>query len=635
MLFLIFAAMKRPLIIGLALLLAWAACHRAAEAPEPAVSELAVREAHRRVEGLSPVLSALDSLMWQQPDSALAVLWDYLDDDGRDTARYVSTNETFDNHYAHLLTAELLYKNDYAQTNRAELQQAVAYFDSLIRPTPPFKWAGGIKKDLTPNLVFLDARAHYIDGVGYYEHDSVVEACAEYLKALETMEGRFDEKALTGHRARFMAYTFNRLGELFSGQFMMESAIDCYGKSVVFSKIEPTSIYGIANAYYRMGTQFDALEKKDTAFVYYRLALNALPDTNNSYYRDILSSMAFLDYQLTNDQGKAIDKLHHVAMQAIDEAEKNTRYMVIGSIYFMEQEYDAALPYLDSAYRASKDVAVQIQMAESLRDVYRNIGNEGKAEEYANFLSQYAVSNYEQKTAQSQLSNLYQNYHQRKAKIQNELEKARLRQRFFLFSVLLVLLFVAVTVLLLRRRHKIRIRATEEMLKSEGMLHAAELNDLRDINNQLQNENQKLAKQQESMHAKAKEKEYEALLNEEICMDLLQRFGKTDILTTIKPEEYAALSITPKEKQALAKAVMRHCPGFDSIIKAKYPTIRIADIDVCRFYLIGLSEQQIAVLLQKDYSTIWKRTKRLKEMMNCVEPRMHLRRLLFELEAQE
>ena len=73
----------------------------------------------------SPELSAVDSLMWQRPDSALAVLMDYLDDDGRDAARHVFTNETFDNHYAHLLLAELLYKNDYAQTNRAELRQAV------------------------------------------------------------------------------------------------------------------------------------------------------------------------------------------------------------------------------------------------------------------------------------------------------------------------------------------------------------------------------------------------------------------------------------------------------------------------------------------------------------------------------
>ncbi len=44
----------------------------------------------------------------------------------------VSTNETYDNHYAQLLASELLFKNDYAQTNRTELLQAVEYFDSLL-----------------------------------------------------------------------------------------------------------------------------------------------------------------------------------------------------------------------------------------------------------------------------------------------------------------------------------------------------------------------------------------------------------------------------------------------------------------------------------------------------------------------
>ena len=110
-------------MFGLALM---AACTSTTKAPEP-------------VEGPSPELCAIDSLMWRQPDSALAVLMNYLNDDGRDAARHVSTDESFNNHYANLLLAELLYKNDCEQTNRAELLQAVSYFDSLVRQAPPLK----------------------------------------------------------------------------------------------------------------------------------------------------------------------------------------------------------------------------------------------------------------------------------------------------------------------------------------------------------------------------------------------------------------------------------------------------------------------------------------------------------------
>lgn len=94
----------------------------------------------------SPELSAIDSLMWRQPDSALACLIPYFDTcrdvacnvypenhngNSEDVARYVSTNVAFNRHYANLLLAELLYKNDYAQTNCPALLQAVRYFDSL------------------------------------------------------------------------------------------------------------------------------------------------------------------------------------------------------------------------------------------------------------------------------------------------------------------------------------------------------------------------------------------------------------------------------------------------------------------------------------------------------------------------
>ena len=75
-------------------------------------------------------LAAVDSLLWTQPDSALT--------------RLISCYDTVDDrHFSNLLLAELLYKNDYEQTNRTELLKAVAFYDFVSCP-------------------FLAARAHYI-----------------------------------------------------------------------------------------------------------------------------------------------------------------------------------------------------------------------------------------------------------------------------------------------------------------------------------------------------------------------------------------------------------------------------------------------------------------------------------------
>ena len=144
--------------------------------------------------------------MWQQPDSAFALLLQFAGSPEADSL------DTFNLNYFHVLLSELLYKNNCAQSNRNELLHAVASFDSLssapnAHPLAPGRHSGPDPESPSPydDLPFLAARAHYIHGVGYYESDSVVPACAEYLKALEVMEDHYKEKELKGHKARFMA----------------------------------------------------------------------------------------------------------------------------------------------------------------------------------------------------------------------------------------------------------------------------------------------------------------------------------------------------------------------------------------------------------------------------------------------
>ena len=156
---------------------------------------------HRPVEAVhepspDPTLVSIDSLMWESPDSAFALLLDFASPPRSDSLG------VFDGHYFQLLVSELLYKNDCEQTNRSALLRSVDYFDSLT---------GVHGGDASPADVFLDARAHYIKGVGCYERDSVVEACAEYLKAVEVMESRYDEADLTGQKAKFMALNYSHL----------------------------------------------------------------------------------------------------------------------------------------------------------------------------------------------------------------------------------------------------------------------------------------------------------------------------------------------------------------------------------------------------------------------------------------
>ena len=129
-------------------------------------------------------LVGIDSLMWVEADSALKVMMEFAASPKADSL------SEFEGHYCQVLIAELLYKNNYAQSNRTEVLKAVDYFDSI-------------------DNAFLAARAHYIKGVGYYERDSLIEACTEYLNTLRIMENHFAENELVGKKARFMALTYS------------------------------------------------------------------------------------------------------------------------------------------------------------------------------------------------------------------------------------------------------------------------------------------------------------------------------------------------------------------------------------------------------------------------------------------
>ena len=85
------------------------------EAPKPC----------RSVAGPTQELAAIDTLMWHQPDSALAVMMEFAASAAADSL------DEFNGHYCQVLISELLYKNYYRQSNRKDLLKAVGYFDSI------------------------------------------------------------------------------------------------------------------------------------------------------------------------------------------------------------------------------------------------------------------------------------------------------------------------------------------------------------------------------------------------------------------------------------------------------------------------------------------------------------------------
>ena len=405
-------------------------------------------------------LENIDSLMWWRADSALAVMMEFAGSEEADGL------DAFEGHYCQVLVAELLFKNDYGQSNREEVLKAVGYFDSIVnvadgrnadaRGASPQRGVSVRERD-----AFLAARAHYINGVGSYERDSLIEACGEYLNALRMMEGHFAEGELVDKKARFMALTYNRLMELFSAQFMQEPAIYCGKQGLIYTRIAPTSPYGVSNVLYRIGKQYDKLKVADSAAYYYDMALEYLPDRNNIVYRDIVSSRALFDYEWLYDTVRALDSLKRMVTQAANETERLIRFPAIGNIYIDIGQYDSAKVYLEPVLE--KNAKREIIAARCLRDIALIEGDTVKANQYALILAEEGATAAKNQAQVSKLNDLFQSYLQEKQEKALALERLEARRRnLWIGGMVALLAIVGLTVAIVTRRsHRKRLAAQE------------------------------------------------------------------------------------------------------------------------------------------------------------------------------
>ena len=696
------------LLIGLVMMVA--SCETSTTSPRP--SPGGEGEARWKLE-------AIDSLMWKEPDSALAVMMEFAANVEADSM------DAFEGHYCQLLISELLYKNDYGQSNRKDLLKAVDYFDSLATGTYGADTRGvslrrGDGITIKERNVFLDARAHYIKGAGSYEKGDVVQACEEYLNALEMMEKSFKNKEMIGIRARFMALNYNRLGDLFSEQFMMESAIACYESALIYCRIEPTSPNGASNIIYRIGQQFDMKGERNKAREYYGKALDEISGDDNLCYRNLVSIIALCDYQLDSNTNLFFNNMKQILAQAEDEKERLARYLAIGAVFFEEKMYDSAVYYLVPVYNNDDDASIQIQAAECLHSLYQKNGDSINLDACARFLADHKKSEGETKALVSKLEDLFKNYMDRKQKKEAETERKKSIERTvrIIVPIAVAVALAIFIVAKLRGWKKLKqqraeadktlaetTKRHEEALKSKELLHEQELKAKqtealqrmeavqRSHEEELkrrQAETEHLLEEAERKHqlkvedmakrheaelriqkdqsekeieqtrqrhkteleaerlAYQKEREelqlnlqlskrnvnflqeelgrkrtdakghYEAFLREPVCVKINDAVRDLQI-TTRKPYTSYRINFDDKTLAQFGLVVSAYYGEVKPALLCLYPSIAQEDLLLCYLYLLGMENKQIAVVRQREYSTVRKQAGELKRRLGIDE----------------
>jgi len=549
-------------------------------------------------------LQAIDSLMWRQPDSAFAQLRQFVASPQADSL------DEFNVHYCQLLISELLYKNYCGQSNREELLRAVAYFDSIMQVPEP------VEGPSFERNVFLTARAHYINGAGYYERDSVVEACKEYLKALDVMEGHFEERELVGKKAQFISLSYTRIAVLYSDFYLHEQAIYFAKLSLLFYDRYASSPNHVAWILNEIGSQYDLMEELDSADYYYQKAATIINDSNLLMYRDIVTHLAILQYKKGDFSEEPIHRLQELISKSENDEETLARYSVLGELYYHEKQIDSAWKYLSVVFRKTSNDNSKRQAAALLVNICKTKGNESDTEDYTNFLIPFANQEEGLSDVKSQLTELYKTWCLVKVERQHFIQSKKWSKMAFAGTALLICIVLTTSSLYLRNRKQKHVLETQ--IETERQTHKTQQAALA---GRLKRSNAALKQKIETELFIDSEKTPSCTVpnnyvDEPICQHILAKCNdeKNPIKSTVPITAYANIALSDAQKAQLKDAAIRHYSRLFEKLRQLYPELKEKDLYYCYLSLLGLDNTQIAVLLQNSNSTIWGREKRLQKI---------------------
>ena len=536
-----------------------------------------------RQENSYPCLVEVDSLLQSDPDSALK----YLEQFYESCSPVLSPS--FE--YMSLMLSEACFKVRREVAYCDEVKVTLTYFDSVSSVYPHDK-----------DLAFLSARTHYMNaicinnGIIFTDDSLTMLACNEYYKALEIMEQHFDKEQIVGHKASFMALIFARLANIYSDKFLIEPTIYFYNNVLNYKRKAYNPPSSLANTLFFLGYEYEKSEQYDSALYYYDQSLACIKDTTGILYRNIINRKALSSYHVGYDASASVVALKHIASVG-NEFEKYDRYLGIGFIYKLDNQYDSAIVYLNQVYEDAPSLFLKTQSADYLREIYEDRGESDKAGEYARFVTQNTPPEFGTKADEWRFTSLFQDYLQQKQE-NTRLQEAKLNRERIMKIVLPLLALIAVFAvwtLINRKRHK-RTEAEKQVLSEQ------------------------LQEQGEVLSAMKKRVEAASFAEEPICRLIIERVNEGQFKSKVDYLVYKDYALTKEHLLALREAADVHFGQFTTRLKKEYPALTKGDIDYCCLYLLGVEETDVAALMQRAFNTVCERSRKLKSIFGSEEP---------------
>jgi len=408
------------------------------------------------------------------------------------------------------------------------------------------------------------------------------DATVLYLKAIDLVKNT-DESLLLGK-------IYSDIGDICSIQKDYKESLNKYKTSIGFFQRSGDSI-AISYSLIYTGRVYRFMKEHDTALKYYNQALH--------YTKDSLSNgLAYQEMGINYFMAKKYDLAQHYLRKSLTYPVISNYYAIrnyfLADLFFDIQELDSAAHYALTALKYPSTFFNQ-------RDCYRILVNteygRGDFKQMAAYMSKYqdctdSVRKIETQTKTTVLEDLYQTT-----------DKVGKTRRYLLLSGFIIALIAALSVFVVYRL-RLRNKGKDDELKQVEKT---------------------LSKKQE-------------LLRE----NLLQKIEET---RTLQMVVYKKSSISEREemdremyrnilhvedRQAFARLMDKTFNNVFSNLETRFPELTYKELIWCCLFLLGLPNNEIALILDSQPASLYKMKQRIGQKMNLASTR-DLPQMLFDL----
>lgn len=541
------------------------------------------------------LLLSAEEVMTEYPDSALHILQTI-----RKPEHLIGENQAL---YALLLT-QASYKNYIPVDNDSLIRLATDYYAE--------------KKDNERK-----AWSYFYAAQVYRDTKDRKRALDYFQKAATATEGSTNYKLL--------ALLYYHWGGLLQKEKPYEEGLSRLIKAKQYEELNKDTA-NLINTYGEIARSYIYKEDYKLAQTYLWKGIDLAQSIKNAKELSWLYQLLSIAYEMDKQFTKSLEYANISLLLNKNEAALKPTFSLKGSLFIELQQYDSARYYIEKSKRYENfynKAGYHLEISK----IEKGLGNYKEALKHHEIYSQY-VDSIEISEKDNNLMELQKKYNY--SIVQNEniqLKTKNQRRGIAILSIIVILLiaiFIAYYIYNKVKREKENIiyikdalldqsvrqiqQKTNELMQNKQTLQEKE-NELREYIQKEQGLKEDISSKEEKLQSlKQQQKE----LKEQIFKmnGVVKRIEEMNSLNSYQKKK-AELMLSEKELDDLFSAINFCYDDFEKRLRAEYPNLTNHDIYMCCLLRMGVSNQNIAILLMSNEEALKKRKYRIKrEKMN-------------------